>query len=103
MKLPELVMRRKPSSQVDLFGESAARESAMVHSLQPAKSPSSIVWLIVQINAQKGIFMQIENDTVVSIDYKLTGPDGNVIDTSDGREPLAYLHGAGNIIPGLER
>ena len=44
----------------------------------------------------------IEKDKVVGIDYTLTGEDGNVIDTSQGREPLAYLHGAGNIIPGLE-
>src|SRR5947209_4903421 len=46
--------------------------------------------------------MQIAKDKVVSIDYTLTGPEGAVIDTSKGREPLAYLHGAGNIIPGLE-
>jgi FKBP-type peptidyl-prolyl cis-trans isomerase SlyD len=47
--------------------------------------------------------MQIGKDKVVSIDYTLTGVDGNVIDSSQGQEPLAYLHGAGNIIPGLER
>lgn len=46
--------------------------------------------------------MQIAKNKVVSIDYTLTGPKGEVIDTSEGREPLAYLHGGGNIIPGLE-
>ena len=46
--------------------------------------------------------MPIVKDKVVSIDYTLTGEDGKVIDTSQGREPLAYLHGSGNIIPGLE-
>lgn len=46
--------------------------------------------------------MQIAKDTVVSIDYTLTDDDGNVIDTSEGRGPLAYLHGSGGIIPGLE-
>jgi FKBP-type peptidyl-prolyl cis-trans isomerase SlyD len=46
--------------------------------------------------------MQIEKDTVATIDYTLTDPNGQVIDTSKGREPLAYLHGASNIIPGLE-
>ncbi|MDH5656210.1 MAG: peptidylprolyl isomerase [Spirochaetia bacterium] len=46
--------------------------------------------------------MKIEKDKVVMIDYKLTGEDGSVIDTSDGREPLAYLHGNGGLIPGLE-
>lgn len=47
--------------------------------------------------------MQIAKDTVVSIDYTLKAPDGSVLDSSEGREPLAYLHGNGNIIPGLER
>jgi FKBP-type peptidyl-prolyl cis-trans isomerase SlyD len=46
--------------------------------------------------------MQIAENTVVSIDYTLTDDDGQVIDTSQGREPLTYLHGAGQIIPGLE-
>lgn len=46
--------------------------------------------------------MEIKANTVVSMDYTLTGDDGQVIDTSEGREPLVYLHGHGNIIPGLE-
>ena len=44
----------------------------------------------------------IGNNTVVSIHYHLTNNDGEVLDSSKGTEPLAYLHGAGNIIPGLE-
>jgi len=47
--------------------------------------------------------MQIAHNTVVSIDYTLTSDSGEVIDSSRGREPLAYLHGHGNIIPGLEK
>jgi FKBP-type peptidyl-prolyl cis-trans isomerase SlyD len=46
--------------------------------------------------------MEIEKNKVVSIDYKLTGSDGQVIDSSEGRDPLAYLHGNGNIVSGLE-
>lgn len=46
--------------------------------------------------------MQIANDVVALIEYTLTDDQGNVIDSSAGGEPLAYLHGAGNIIPGLE-
>lgn len=45
----------------------------------------------------------IGNNLVVSVHYKLTDDDGNVLDSSEGSEPLAYLHGAGNIIPGLEK
>lgn len=40
---------------------------------------------------------------VVVFHYTLTGDAGQVIDSSAGREPLPYLHGAGNIVPGLER
>lgn len=46
--------------------------------------------------------MNIEQGKVVSIDYTLKNSDGQVLDSSEGREPLPYLHGAGNIIPGLE-
>lgn len=46
--------------------------------------------------------MQISQNTVASIDYNLKDADGQVLDTSEGREPLTYLHGAGNLIPGLE-
>jgi FKBP-type peptidyl-prolyl cis-trans isomerase SlyD len=46
--------------------------------------------------------MRIADNTVVTIDYHLTNDAGEVIDSSRGREPLVYLHGASNIIPGLE-
>ncbi len=46
--------------------------------------------------------MQVEKDKVVSIEYTLKDADGNVIDASNGN-PLAYLHGHGQIIPGLEK
>ena len=44
----------------------------------------------------------IANDHVVSFHYTLTNAEGETLDQSQG-EPLAYLHGAGNIIPGLEK
>jgi len=46
--------------------------------------------------------MQIAKNKVVSINYVLTDNSNTVIDSSEGGEPLAYLHGANNIIPGLE-
>ncbi len=46
--------------------------------------------------------MKVAENTVVVIDYTLTDNDGSVIDSSEGAGPLSYLHGAGNIIPGLE-
>lgn len=46
--------------------------------------------------------MQIAKNKVVSINYTLKDDADNVIDSSEGAEPLAYIHGIGNIIPGLE-
>ncbi len=46
--------------------------------------------------------MKIEKDKVVEINYTLKDKDGNVMDASNG-QPLAYLHGHGNLIPGLEK
>jgi FKBP-type peptidyl-prolyl cis-trans isomerase SlyD len=40
---------------------------------------------------------------VVSIHYRLTSEEGEELDSSAGGEPLVYLHGADNIVPGLER
>lgn len=46
--------------------------------------------------------MKIEKTKVVKIHYTLTDKDGNQIDSSKGSEPLEYMHGYGNLIPGLE-
>ena len=39
---------------------------------------------------------------VISFHYKLTDAAGTVLDSSDGGEPLTFLEGVGQIIPGLE-
>ena len=44
----------------------------------------------------------VEIDSVVSMHYSLTLDSGDAVDSSQGREPLQYLHGHGNIVPGLE-
>ncbi len=46
--------------------------------------------------------MKIEKNRVVGIHYTLTDNDGKVLDSSIGNQPLLYLHGNGNLIPGLE-
>lgn len=45
----------------------------------------------------------IQADSVVTIHYQLTLDDGSIADSSFGGQPLAYLHGHGNLVPGLER
>ena len=46
--------------------------------------------------------MDVTENAVVGIEYTLTDSEGEVLDTSEGRGPLAYVHGKGGIIPGLE-
>ncbi|MGZ4981008.1 MAG: FKBP-type peptidyl-prolyl cis-trans isomerase, partial [Methylobacter sp.] len=54
------------------------------------------------LNYEKGFIMQVADNMAVSIHYTLTNDDGEVLDSSKGDDALVYLHGTGNIIPGLE-
>lgn len=47
--------------------------------------------------------MNIAEQCIASFHYTLTDGNGKLLDSSEGQEPLAYLHGSGNIIPGLEK
>ena len=44
----------------------------------------------------------ITDSSKVAIHYKLT-VNGQEVDSSEGKEPLTYVHGKGQIIPGLEK
>lgn len=46
--------------------------------------------------------MKIANDLAIAIHYTLTDDAGETLDSSIGAEPLTYLQGHANIIPGLE-
>jgi FKBP-type peptidyl-prolyl cis-trans isomerase SlyD len=46
---------------------------------------------------------EIREGAVVTIEYTLTDGAGNFIESTSGKEPLTYIHGAGQIVPGLER
>jgi FKBP-type peptidyl-prolyl cis-trans isomerase SlyD len=46
--------------------------------------------------------MKIAANTVVTLEYVLKDDSGEILDSSDG-EPLEYLHGQGQLVPGLER
>ena len=46
---------------------------------------------------------QICDGQVVEFHYTLTDESGETLDDSRGGRPLMYLHGAGNVVPGLER
>jgi len=47
--------------------------------------------------------MQIERDKVVSFHYRLSDADGSFTETSEGKDPIVYLHGRGGIVRGLEK
>ena len=46
--------------------------------------------------------MKIGKDKVVKIHYTLCLADGEMVDSTEGEHPFPYLHGADNIVPGLE-
>ena len=46
--------------------------------------------------------MNVAADKAVTINYTLTNDSGEVLETSQGRDPLTYIHGAGRLIKGLE-
>lgn len=45
----------------------------------------------------------IDDGVVVAIHYTLNLDDGSQVDSSQGSDPLQYIHGYGNIVPGLEK
>ena len=46
--------------------------------------------------------LTIQNDRVATLNFVLKDDDGDVIDASEAGDPLIYLHGHDNIVPGLE-
>jgi len=57
--------------------------------------------VFAQSTAKQGTIIQSGSD--VSFDYTLTDESGTVIDSSKGKQPMHYIHGQGQIIPGLEK
>src|SRR5690606_3158050 len=56
---------------------------------------------IIGVTPMKGIIMQIAKNTVVTVDYKLSDAQGELIE--EGREPMVYLHGGyENTLPKIE-
>lgn len=46
--------------------------------------------------------MEISKHKVAGIHYTLRDNEGTVLDSSEGRDPLYYIQGVGNLIPGME-
>jgi len=50
-----------------------------------------------------GFFMHIKANTVASLRYTLKNSKGDLLDQADTAHPFIYLHGANNIVVGLEK
>ncbi|WP_319783431.1 peptidylprolyl isomerase [Oceanisphaera sp. IT1-181] len=46
--------------------------------------------------------MSISENSVVTLDFTVTNIDGEVLDTTEDKQPLEYLHGTGYLVSGLE-
>mgnify|MGYP001137516716 CR=1 FL=1 len=47
--------------------------------------------------------MKVEKNRAVTLKFRLNDSEGNLIDSSDAAGPMPYLHGHGNLVPGVER
>src|SRR3954471_22544759 len=54
-------------------------------------------------SAERRHSVRISKDRVVCIDYTIRLANGQVVETSIGHEPLTYLHGRKQIVPGVEK
>jgi FKBP-type peptidyl-prolyl cis-trans isomerase SlyD len=64
----------------------------------------ALLWSSSIVCAQtgKGETM-VKDGATVSLEYTLSGEDGKVIESNKGKEPLRYVDGRSQIIPGLEK
>ena len=46
--------------------------------------------------------MKVSLNKVIAIHYTLTNNEGTVLDSSNGRSPLNFIHGLGHLIQGME-
>ena len=46
--------------------------------------------------------MNISENSVVTLDFAVTNIDGEILDTTEDKQPLEYLHGTGYLVSGLE-
>ena len=70
-----------------------------IHDNEKSNEVSSNKNLVLRNNSPKFatqlINMKIQTNKVVTLNYTLKNSEGEVLDTSEGRDPLVYLHGVG--------
>ncbi len=73
------------------------------HPLARLETPLRITHNVRPYQNREIATMLIKPNAVVAIHYTLTDDEGTVLDSSAEQQPLTFLYGAGNIIPGLEQ
>ncbi|MFP2768555.1 FKBP-type peptidyl-prolyl cis-trans isomerase [Oceanisphaera sp. KMM 10153] len=46
--------------------------------------------------------MKVSENSVVTLDFTVTNINGDILDSTEGKQPLEYLHGTGYLVSGLE-
>ncbi|WMC09940.1 peptidylprolyl isomerase [Oceanimonas pelagia] len=46
--------------------------------------------------------MKVSDNTVVTLDFSVSNADGEILDSTENKQPLQYLHGTGYLVAGLE-
>ncbi|MCC4265473.1 peptidylprolyl isomerase [Oceanimonas baumannii] len=46
--------------------------------------------------------MKVSDNAVVTLDFTVSNADGEILDTTENKQPLQYLHGTGYLVAGLE-
>ncbi|WP_107853207.1 peptidylprolyl isomerase [Oceanimonas marisflavi] len=46
--------------------------------------------------------MKVSDNAVVTLDFTVTNADGEILDSTENKQPLQYLHGTGFLVTGLE-
>jgi FKBP-type peptidyl-prolyl cis-trans isomerase SlyD len=88
-------MRSRPWWFLPLLLAAAVRPPAAALAQDPESTPNP--------TEERPMSPVIDKGATVRFDYTLKDEAGAVLDTSEGREPLTYVHGRREIIPGLER
>ncbi len=47
--------------------------------------------------------MRVQNNSVVTLEYKMVDKKGTLIDSSDHADPLVFIHGLGTLLPAIEK
>ena len=79
---------------VQVHAEEAAPEAAPVELAAPEAAPVAVEATPTAATIQDNLDIGLEYTLMV---------EGSVVDTTDGRGPFHYIHGQGQMIPGLER